>query len=210
MTTPTPDSPGSDPTAAPASQPAEPAGVPTDPTMVGSTGFVAPSNDVPSSPIPTTVYTGQTASPTYPGQPVYPAHPLQQAPYAYPAYVRPPAGYGASGYGPIDPNYPAYTPYLGPSVRQNGLAVAAMVCGIVGVVTLPCSGLSGIGLLGASIGGIIGLLGAIMGHTARGQIRRTNQLGDGMAIAGIVTGWIALILSSLGWILVIASWSIGT
>ena len=38
-------------------------------------------------------------------------------------------------------------------------------------------------------GGLLSFVGAILGHVALGQIKRTGQGGRGLAIGGIVTGW---------------------
>ena len=69
-------------------------------------------------------------------------------------------------------------PMQGPT-RNNGMAIAALVCGIAGFLCL-----------------IPGILGIIFGFVAKGQIRQSNgtQRGDGMATAGIVLGciWIAI------------------
>jgi len=54
------------------------------------------------------------------------------------------------------------------------LAIASMVLGICWVYW---------------IGSILAL---IFGYIARGQIKRTHQKGDGMAIAGIVLGWVGI------------------
>ncbi|TVZ04159.1 DUF4190 domain-containing protein [Trebonia kvetii] len=67
---------------------------------------------------------------------------------------------------------PGYYPY--PVQRPtNGLAVAALVCGIaqffVGVTFIPA---------------------IICGHMARRQIRQTGEGGDGMALAGLILGYI--------------------
>ena len=65
-----------------------------------------------------------------------------------------------------------------PAPRQTStLAVIALVAGILGWTLLPFLG---------SLGGII------FGHMARGDIRRSNgQLdGDGLAVTGLVLGWI--------------------
>jgi len=63
--------------------------------------------------------------------------------------------------------------------RNNGMAIAALVCGIAGFLCL-----------------IPGILGIIFGFVAKGQIRQSNgtQRGDGMATAGIVLGciWVAI------------------
>jgi hypothetical protein len=85
---------------------------------------------------------------------------------AYPtaAYGTPaaPPGYG---YGQPYP-YPAAPP-------TNGLAIAAMVCALAGLAT-----------------GISAPVGAILGHIARKQIRERGEQGDGMALTGIIVGWI--------------------
>jgi hypothetical protein len=38
--------------------------------------------------------------------------------------------------------------------------------------------------------GISAPVGAILGHIARKQIRERGEQGDGMALAGIIVGWI--------------------
>lgn len=65
----------------------------------------------------------------------------------------------------------------------NGKAVGALVCG---VSTFFSAGLTGIPAV-------------ILGHMARGEIRRTGEQGDGMAVAGLVLGW----LSVAGWVLLL-------
>jgi hypothetical protein len=85
---------------------------------------------------------------------------------------------------PPPPPYGAYPPYGYPYVPPrptNGMAIAAMVCGIVGV----CSPL--------------GVLGIIFGTVAKRQIRETGEGGDGMATAGIVCGWIG-VAATIVWI----------
>lgn len=57
----------------------------------------------------------------------------------------------------------------------NGMAVASLVCGLMqvffGITTIPA---------------------VILGHLAKGQIRRTGERGDGMATAGLVLGWLGI------------------
>lgn len=106
----------------------------------------------------------------------------------YPQYQPPPPG----------PPY-GVPPYGGPPLYQqprgsNGLAIAAMVVSIL-------SGIGAVSLCG--VGGIFGIAGAIMGHIARGQIRRQNQDGDGFALAGIIVGWIAFAVAILAIVLFI-------
>jgi hypothetical protein len=68
-----------------------------------------------------------------------------------------------------------------PVKRNNGLAVASLVCSCAGFVLF-----------------VPAVLGVVFGFVARSQIRRSRgtQGGDGLAIAGIIVGfaWIALIV----------------
>ena len=68
--------------------------------------------------------------------------------------------------------------------RTSSLAIASLVAGILGWTLVP----------------FIGTLVAIVcGHMARGEIRRSNgQLdGDGLAVTGLVLGWINVLLAVL-------------
>ena len=70
----------------------------------------------------------------------------------------------------------AYQPY--PLVRPtNALAIAALVCGIAAFAT-----------------GITCIPAIICGHMARGQIRRTGEQGDGLAVAGLILGYVSIVL----------------
>ncbi len=82
-----------------------------------------------------------------------------------PGYSPPghPGPYGYPGY----PGYPVQRPI-------NGFAIASLVLGIVWLWW---------------IGSILAL---IFGYTARKQIRERGQSGDGLAIAGIVLGWVGV------------------
>ncbi|CAA9212870.1 MAG: hypothetical protein AVDCRST_MAG54-199 [uncultured Actinomycetospora sp.] len=100
-------------------------------------------------------------------------------PYATPYGGDPyaPAPYGGGAYGPQYGYGPGYA--AGPP--QSGLAVAALVCGILGFFT---AGL-------ASIGAVI------CGHLAWSDTKSGRQAGHGMAIAGLVLGYIPIV----GWVL---------
>jgi hypothetical protein len=94
-------------------------------------------------------------------------------------------GYGY-GYGPAPQYGPVQTPGTGyqggpgigyPSMAPtNGLAIAALICGICQVFFWCLAGIPAI----------------ILGHMARNQIRQTGQQGDGMALAGLILGYIGL------------------
>ncbi|MFY1696136.1 MULTISPECIES: DUF4190 domain-containing protein [unclassified Solwaraspora] len=119
-----------------------------------------------------------------PAAPGYPAYPDQQA-YA------PGAGYAT-------PGYPAGYPYpVAVANPVNGRAIAALVLGILGIL----------GLCGYFVPGLIGIVGALLGHSARRQIRTAAEQGrpeqgDGMAVAGMITGWISFGISLLASIVI--------
>ena len=79
--------------------------------------------------------------------------------------------------GPMIPYHqPGYYQAMVPVTPTNGLAIGSLVCGIVEFFTL----------------GLAAVPAVILGHLARGQIRRTGERGDGMAIAGLILGWLAI------------------
>jgi hypothetical protein len=117
---------------------------------------------------------GQPGQPGYgqPGQPGYGqqgyGQPGQQG---YGQYGQP--GYGQQGYG--QPGYP----YGPPTRRNNGMAIASMVLGIVWIYW---------------IGSVLAL---VFGIIAKKQIRETGEGGSGTATAGIVLGAIGMVTLSL-------------
>jgi hypothetical protein len=79
------------------------------------------------------------------------------------------------------------SPYGRPGRPTNSLAIAAMSCGIAQLIAGP------IATIPALICGVIAL----------GQISRTGEDGRGMAISGLITGTIGLVLEVLAVILII-------
>ncbi|MEU9184072.1 DUF1707 and DUF4190 domain-containing protein [Streptomyces sp. NPDC048484] len=67
--------------------------------------------------------------------------------------------------------------------KTNEKAVGSAICGVLCLVTF----------------GITGVPAVILGHTARSEMRRTGEGGDGLALTGLVFGW----LSTVGWALVL-------
>ncbi|MGW0431453.1 DUF4190 domain-containing protein [Micromonospora sp. NPDC003197] len=125
-------------------------------------------------------------------------------PAAYPDPNQPTSGYPVSGY-PVSGEpfkaegtpvgaYPGYGyPMIAVAQPTNGMSIAALVVSIVGVF----------GLCGYGLGGFIGIIGAILGHVSRRQIRQKGESGDGMALAGIIVGWIATgiaLIATLAWV----------
>ena len=116
----------------------------------------------------------------YPPPPGYP--PPGYPPPGYPPASQPPYGYGYApppGYPP--PYYPGPMP---PSTSY--FAIASIVCALGGIFLLfP---------LGAGLGAILGI---IFGHVAIGDIKRSRgaKVGRGLAIAGLVLGYLLIALS---------------
>ena len=48
------------------------------------------------------------------------------------------------------------------------------------------------------------ILAIVFGHLARGQIRRTGEKGDGLALAGLVLGWAEVVLISIALVAFVA------
>jgi hypothetical protein len=92
------------------------------------------------------------------------------------AYSPPP---GQPNYGPQQPYPPyqgPYPPYQGPyppTLPTNGLAIASLVCGV-----------------GTFVIGLSFIPAIICGHIARRQIRRTGEQGGGLALAGLILGYV--------------------
>jgi peptidyl-prolyl cis-trans isomerase B (cyclophilin B) len=70
-------------------------------------------------------------------------------------------------------NYPQNQPYSGyapaQSNKTNGLAIASLITSF-----------------------FISIVGIILGHIALSQIKRTGENGRGLAIAGLVIGYVSL------------------
>ncbi len=79
----------------------------------------------------------------------------------------------------------------GPSIRAvsatvptNGMAIASLILGIAGLTVVP------------TIGSVLAL---ILGYMAKRDIRQrpTESTGEGLATAGVVMGWIGVVLTVL-------------
>ena len=96
-------------------------------------------------------------------------------PPGYGPATYPPPYYGPPGYPPPGYRPAPYPPVGHPLARPtNGLAIASLVLGAVWMFW---------------IGSVLAL---VLGYAARGQIRRTGEDGDGVAVAGIVLGWVGV------------------
>jgi|ERR1019366_1079821 hypothetical protein len=84
----------------------------------------------------------------------------------------------------------------GPQTRNNGQAVASLVCGIASFPVL----------LFCFLGFIPAILAVVFGFTSKRQIRQSGgvQGGNGMATAGIVLGFVCIAFSII-LVIVVAS-----
>jgi hypothetical protein len=102
-----------------------------------------------------------------------------------PGYAPPPPTYGPPQYGAV-PGYGGQPAYV-MARPTNGMALAAMICALAGLVS--CIGFP---------------VGAVLGHIALKQVRETGEQGEGYAKTGIIVGWIGTGLTVLGCIAYIA------
>ncbi|MEV7769921.1 DUF4190 domain-containing protein [Microbacterium sp. NPDC086615] len=136
--------------------------------------YPAPATDAP----PASGSTGYGA-PATDAAPAYGATPYGTRGYPAPAYGT--AAYGAQGYaGYGTQGYGSYAA----TARTNVLAIISLVASIAGFVMLPFVG---------------PLVGVITGHIGLAQIKRSGEKGRGLALTGVILGWvnIALIVISI-------------
>lgn len=124
--------------------------------------------------------------PTQPGQPFsgqpYSGQPYGQPdPYAYPP-VSPPVPVPYAYAQPVVPIMPV-VPMVAtvPTIPTSGLATASMVLGIVGLA------------FGWCLFAIPSVLAIIFGHLGMNDTKYNQRAGRGMAVAGLVLGYVALV-----------------
>jgi amino acid transporter len=88
--------------------------------------------------------------------------------------------------------YPAAFPVAQPPAPRSGLALTGMILGIVGLCTSIFY-----------IGGVIGIVGLVFSIIGIRAVNRTGQSGKGMAIAGLVTSIIAIIVNAIEIVLIV-------
>ncbi|MFG1611668.1 DUF4190 domain-containing protein [Nonomuraea wenchangensis] len=93
-----------------------------------------------------------------------------QQQYAY-GQMPPSGAYGYNPYGAAPP----------PQRPTNGMAVASLVLGIVGMISC----------------GLTSIVGVILGHIALARIKRSGEEGQGMAVAGLVTSYVMVVINVL-------------
>ena len=74
----------------------------------------------------------------------------------------------------------ANTTVVVPVAKTNGLAIASLACGVAQFAFGPVATIPAI----------------VLGHVARHQIKRTGEQGAGLALAGLILGWVVVALAS--------------
>jgi hypothetical protein len=143
-------------------------------------------------------YSSSAYGPSPYGPPTpYPSGNQGQAPYGQAPYGQNQYGqynqYGQSQYGQnqYDQPYGAgpYAQAYPPSRPVSGLAIAALVCGIVGFFTA----------------GLASIPAVICGHMAWRETSSGTHSGHGMAIAGLALGYLQILGWALFWLILIGS-----
>jgi hypothetical protein len=115
-----------------------------------------------------------------PQQPSYGQQPPVQPQYGQPQYGQPGYGqpYAASPYGP-----PQAVPYYAypPAPRTNVLAIVSLVSAF-----------------------FVSIAAVVTGHIALAQIRRTGEGGRGMALAGLIIGYIGVAFAAIFFVIWLA------
>jgi hypothetical protein len=93
----------------------------------------------------------------------------------------------AGPFNAVAPYHPGYYPV--PQPPTSGVAVASLICGIAEFFTL----------------GIAAVPAVILGHVARSNIKRTGERGDGLAIAGLVLGYLGIACWALFLVVLLAA-----
>jgi hypothetical protein len=99
----------------------------------------------------------------------------------------PPGGFGGgSPFGPPGPQMPM-GPSFGPPNSSNGLAIGALVTGILALPTTCCCSIASLPL---------GIAACVMGGIALSKIKAQPQMygGKGLALAGAICGAISIIM----------------
>lgn len=114
----------------------------------------------------------------------------QQSPYGQPDSATPPygSGYAAQGYGGYG---------TGSGLSSSGLSIGALVAGVVALLLFWCF----------FVGIPVGIAAVVLGVVALNKVKAGTGGGRGLALAGVVTGGVAILVSV---VLVVAVVATGT
>uniref|UniRef100_UPI0033AF1870 DUF4190 domain-containing protein n=1 Tax=Nonomuraea sp. NPDC003804 TaxID=3154547 RepID=UPI0033AF1870 len=99
----------------------------------------------------------------------------------------PPAGYGEGEWHHVPPPPPH------PPAPTSGTAVASLVFGVLGLVGSWC------------LFGVPSIIAIILGHVATSKTKRGLRPGHGLAVAGLILGYIVVVPALIVTLIIIAS-----
>ena len=102
-----------------------------------------------------------------------------QGGYGQDGYGQQPQAYGQGGYGQEQQGY-GQGPSYGQPAPRNTLALITLILGIAGFFT-----------------GITGLAAIVTGHISLGQIKKSGEEGRGLALTGLILGYVTVGLTIL-------------
>lgn len=122
------------------------------------------------------------------------SEPHSQSGGGYPSNMPPQSGQTPDPQ-PGQAPYAGAAPYYGTGQQNHTLAIVSLICSVVGLVICTPAVIAGV----------------ITGHMARKQIRENPNTysGAGMALAGVIVGWIGVALMIIGIIVVIIGVGVG-
>lgn len=150
-----------------------------------------PDAVIPAATVSPTASEGAIAS-AAPAAPAAPVTPEQQYPAASPYPTQAPPAYSAPlppaapaypAAAPGTPGYPAAPAYAAAPTapRTNTMSIISMISSLVGWFSF----------------GVLCVVGVILGHISLKQIKNNGESGRGMALTGVIVGYIGI----AGWIL---------
>lgn len=233
--------PPNDSAASPEYPPSQPwQGYPPQPASEPTYPPPAPAYPAPLGYSSAPVYPPSPNDYTQPAQTAQPVAPQYVPPMGAPAYPSAPLGspYPAPGYGqPAYPSMPMGSPYMAAGypygapvpTGSSGMAIASVICGIVGAVIVVAGLLIGALVAGTGagaftstqeqaamvplftgVGGFIALLASIpavvTGHIGLGRINRSGGAvsGRGAALTGVILGYCEIAIPLLCTVIFIA------
>ncbi|BAL86202.1 hypothetical protein AMIS_9820 [Actinoplanes missouriensis 431] len=141
----------------------------------------APFPPQPYAPLPYEPQQPYSAPPAHSGPPAYPAPPVFGAPgYPETGYQQQAAGYPQPQTPPYLPP-PGYHPHMVVGMPTSAWSVAALVLGICSL------------LLGWCTWAVPALLAVVFGHIGLAETKDGRKSGRGMAIAGLVMGYLVFL-----------------
>jgi hypothetical protein len=81
--------------------------------------------------------------------------------------------------------------------KTNKLAIASLASGIAGLLLICLAALTaalGVGVICGCVGFLAGVAAIVTGFMARKQIKASGEKGNGLALAGMITGGIQAVL----------------